>query len=147
MASLPLLGEESAGANGNIDAHILLDEQPDFAQVIASDPEGVIAYIEQKGVQNLGTFKVQVRTSRINLHAFTRRILPCNQLQAATQALGCTTDQCCCTDTHSSTCKALASDAVKKLPSAEDCNKVTSCQRSRHPCRLLTHGYLLTFTL
>lgn len=61
MASVPLLDGENAEGNGDMDAHILLEEQPDFAQVIAADPEGVIAYIEQKGVQDLGTFKVQVR--------------------------------------------------------------------------------------
>ena len=44
----------------NLEAQYLSEEQPDFAQVIAQDPEGVIAYIEQQGVQDLGTFKVQV---------------------------------------------------------------------------------------
>lgn len=47
-----------------LEAQYLSEEQPDFAQVIAQDPESVIAYIEQKGVQDLGTFKVQVPTAR-----------------------------------------------------------------------------------
>lgn len=60
MASTPLLNGEGAGDVASVEAQYLLEEQPDFAQVIAADPEGVIAYIEQKGVQDLGTFKVQV---------------------------------------------------------------------------------------
>ena len=60
MASEPLLGDQPA-ADGNVEAQYLLDEQPDFAQVISADPDSVIAHIEQKGVQDLGTFKVQVR--------------------------------------------------------------------------------------
>ena len=60
MASVPLLGDQDAVTDTNIEAQYLSQEQPDFAQVIAQDPEGVIAYIEQQGVQDLGTFKVQV---------------------------------------------------------------------------------------
>ena len=59
MTSVPLLENQEAGV-ANVEAQYLSEEQPDFAQVIAQDPEGVIAYIEQKGVQDLGTFKVQV---------------------------------------------------------------------------------------
>ena len=59
MTSVPLLDNQDAG-DANVEAQYLSEEQPDFAQVIAQDPEGVIAYIEQKGVQDLGTFKVQV---------------------------------------------------------------------------------------
>ena len=60
MASVPLLNGQDAGADTHLEAQYLSEEQPDFAQVIAQDPEGVIAYIEQQGVQDLGTFKVQV---------------------------------------------------------------------------------------
>ena len=60
MASEPLLANPPA-TDANVEAQYLLDEQPDFAQVISADPESVIAYVEQKGVQELGTFKVQVR--------------------------------------------------------------------------------------
>lgn len=60
MASVPLLNGQDAGTDTNLEAPYLSEEQPDFAQVIAQDPEGVIAYIEQQGVQDLGTFKVQV---------------------------------------------------------------------------------------
>lgn len=60
MASVPLLNGHDAGTDTNLEAQYLSEEQPDFAQVIAQDPEGVIAYIEQQGVQDLGTFKVQV---------------------------------------------------------------------------------------
>ena len=63
MASVPLLNGESTDTDANVEAQYLLEEQPDFAQVIAADREGVIAYIEQKGVQDLGTFKVQVYRS------------------------------------------------------------------------------------
>lgn len=60
MASVPLLNGQDAGTDTNLEGQYLLAEQPDFAQVIAQDPESVIAYIEQRGVQDLGTFKVQV---------------------------------------------------------------------------------------
>ena len=60
MASTPLLDGQAADGDVSIEAQYLSDEQPDFSQVIAQDPEQVIAYIEQKGVQDLGTFKVQV---------------------------------------------------------------------------------------
>lgn len=60
MASVPLLNGQDAGTDTNLEGQYLLEEQPDFAQVIAQDPESVIAYIEQHGVQDLGTFKVQV---------------------------------------------------------------------------------------
>lgn len=60
MASVPLLYGQDAVRDTNLEAQYLSEEQPDFAQVIAQDPEGVIAYIEQQGVQDLGTFKVQV---------------------------------------------------------------------------------------
>lgn len=64
MASEPLLGAQLA-TEGNVEAQYLLAEQPDFAQVISRDPESVIAHIEQKGVQDLGTFKVQVRVFKL----------------------------------------------------------------------------------
>lgn len=63
MASEPLLNGQDTGTDTLLEAQYLSEEQPDFVQVIAHDPEGVIAYIEQKGVQDLGTFKVQVPTS------------------------------------------------------------------------------------
>lgn len=67
MASEPLLNGQDTGTDTLLEAQYLSEEQPDFAQVIAHDPEGVIAYIEQKGVQDLGTFKVQVSTSHLLL--------------------------------------------------------------------------------
>ena len=60
MASDPLLNGQDPGTETFLEAQYLSEEQPDFSQVIAHDPESVIAYIEQKGVQELGTFKVQV---------------------------------------------------------------------------------------
>ncbi|KAL3141754.1 hypothetical protein ABBQ32_004434 [Trebouxia sp. C0010 RCD-2024] len=62
MASEPLLNGQDTGTDTLLEAQYLSEEQPDFVQVIAHDPEGVIAYIEQKGVQDLGTFKVQDET-------------------------------------------------------------------------------------
>lgn len=63
MASDPLLNDHDTGTDTLLEAQYLSEEQPDFAQVIAHDPESVIAFIEQKGVQDLGTFKVQVPTA------------------------------------------------------------------------------------
>lgn len=68
MASVPLLNGESTNTDANVEAQYLLEEQPDFAQVIAADPEGVIAYIERKGVQDLGNFKVQVRKLQTDVY-------------------------------------------------------------------------------
>lgn len=64
MASVPLLNGQDAGTDINLEGQYLSEEQPDFAQVIAQDPESVIAYIEKHGVQDLGTFKVQVGVPR-----------------------------------------------------------------------------------
>ena len=79
MADLPLLNGQDASGATSLEAQYLSEEQPDFGQVIAHDPEGVVAYIEKRGVQDLGTFKVQVPAaaqfkSRPNAH---RSVYPC----------------------------------------------------------------------
>ena len=60
MADVPLLNGQGASGDTSLEAQYLSEGQPDFGQVIAHDPEGVVAYIEKRGVQDLGTFKVQV---------------------------------------------------------------------------------------
>ena len=60
MAEVPLLNGQDASGATSLEAQYLSEEQPDFGQVIAHDPEGVVAYIEKRGVQDLGSFKVQV---------------------------------------------------------------------------------------
>ena len=60
MADVPLLNGQNATGATSLESQYLSSENPDFGQVIAHDAEGVVAYIEKRGVQDLGTFKVQV---------------------------------------------------------------------------------------